>query len=512
MHNQRDRSGRLLRFGLLATSLALALAPSARPAGPDLTATSGLQRAAGEPGLPGANPVQTASSPGSIGFEITNYMSSEAATRALIVVLRSGGTSGMVSVHYATSDGTAVAGINYTPASGTLSWADGDSTPQAFSVPMIDDGVQDGTHTVNLALSSPTGGATLGQSTATLAIADADQPSSPAGHIEFGDLPAVVSENDGSRRIHVLRDGGSAGAVTVHYATSDGTGVAGVNYSATSGTISWADGESSSKAFFVAVLDDGVADGDHTVNLTLSNPTGGAVLGLPSTGILTILNSDGGASAPAAPSNLVAAGSSTSSIHLTWKRNSTDESLFHILFKVLDGSPFQNGVPLLPAGTTETTVTGLQAATGYGFRVQAESDRGGSAFSAEADAATDATDTPPISCAADANTLCLGGRFKTSVAWKTASGSGVGTTVPLAGIPDSGLFYFFGPSNIEMLIKVINGCPVSNAYWVFFAATTNVQFTVTVIDTMSGKTRVYFNSLDQAAAPVQDTNAFATCP
>jgi hypothetical protein len=90
--------------------------------------------------------------------------------------------------------------------------------------------------------------------------------------------------------------------------------------------------------------------------------------------------------------------------------------------------------------------------------------------------------------------------------------SGVGTTVPLAANPDSGLFYFFASSNIEMLIKVINGCGLSNTYWVFFAATTNVQFTVTVVDVTTGKTKVYFNPLNQAAAPVQDTNAFATCP
>jgi hypothetical protein len=64
-----------------------------------------------------------------------------------------------------------------------------------------------------------------------------------------------------------------------------------------------------------------------------------------------------------------------------------------------------------------------------------------------------------------------------------------------------------------MLVKVLNACsPPFNRYWVFYAATTNVQFTLTVTDTQSNKVKVYFNPLNQAAAPLQDTDAFATCP
>ena len=54
--------------------------------------------------------------------------------------------------------------------------------------------------------------------------------------------------------------------------------------------------------------------------------------------------------------------------------------------------------------------------------------------------------------------------------------------------------------------------PPFNHYWVFFAATTNVEFTTTVTDTQSGKVKVYFNPLNTSAPPVQDVNAFATCP
>jgi hypothetical protein len=106
------------------------------------------------------------------------------------------------------------------------------------------------------------------------------------------------------------------------------------------------------------------------------------------------------------------------------------------------------------------------------------------------------------------------GRFQVRTHWRSATDSADATAVPLDFAPDSGLFYFFSPTNIEMLVKVLNACvpALGNKYWVFFAATTNVELTVTVVDTQTGKTQVYFNPLGTAALPVQDTAAFATCP
>jgi hypothetical protein len=87
--------------------------------------------------------------------------------------------------------------------------------------------------------------------------------------------------------------GGTSGAVSVHYATSAGTAAAGTDYDETSGDLNWANGDATYKTFNITVHGDTTFEPDETVNLTLSSPTGGAVLGTPSTATLTIQNDDG---------------------------------------------------------------------------------------------------------------------------------------------------------------------------------------------------------------------------
>ena len=65
--------------------------------------------------------------------------------------------------------------------------------------------------------------------------------------------------------------------------------------------------------------------------------------------------------------------------------------------------------------------------------------------------------------------------------------------------------------NIELLVKVLDGCARNGKVWVFASATTNVGFTMTVTDTVHHATRTYTNTLGKAAPPIQDTTAFAGC-
>jgi hypothetical protein len=117
-------------------------------------------------------------------------------------------------------------------------------------------------------------------------------------------------------------------------------------------------------------------------------------------------------------------------------------------------------------------------------------------------------------CRASGTTLCIDdqpadNRFSVSVVFHSASQSGNGNAVPLAplGVADGGLFWFFAADNPEMLVKVLDACSLNDKYWIFYAAGTNVGFTLTVTDTVTGEVKTYRNADGTAAPPVQDTSA-----
>ena len=103
------------------------------------------------------------------------------------------------------------------------------------------------------------------------------------------------------------------------------------------------------------------------------------------------------------------------------------------------------------------------------------------------------------------------GRFRVIAAWETPQGeTGMGTPVALT--EDSGVFWFFGPKNIELMVKVLDACDLaSHHYWVFAAGMTNVGVTLTVTDTVAGETRTWTNPVGTSYLPVQETRAFETC-
>ncbi len=215
------------------------------------------------------------------------------------------------------------------------------------------------------------------------------------------------------------------------------------------------------------------------------------------------------AAALAAPADLRAEAQSASELRLTWSDRSAAETGYRVERAPLGGA-FEE-IANLSAGTVSYVSSGLSPATYYRFRVRAAGAGGSfSPYSGEAGGATDGAVAP---CVAGEGALCLGGgRFRVSVAWRTADAAGTASAVPVPSAPDSGLFYFFTAANLELLVKVLDGCGVNQRHWVFAAATTDVEVTLTVLDSATGKVRVYFNPRGQAAAPIQDTDAFATCP
>ena len=234
--------------------------------------------------------------PGAIDFKALSYSVDETAGQAIVTVQRLGGVGGAVSVDYQTSDGSAVAGADYTATAGTLTWAAGDRADKTFVVPLKWDGRAEGTESISLALTNVGGGADAGPNSAAVIRIDDDGASGPlalgAGAYRAGEAAGVVT-------VDVKRSGGSLGGpVSVDYATSDGTAVAGTDYTATAGTLSFGPGETS-KSVTVHVTADAVHEGDETFQLTLSNAAGGASLGTPAGATVTIADDD---AAPAPPS------------------------------------------------------------------------------------------------------------------------------------------------------------------------------------------------------------------
>ena len=231
--------------------------------------------------------------PGTLQFSAVDYSELESNGTITVTVTREGGDDTAIEVDYATSDGSATAGEDYTAASGTLMWADDDAEPKTFTITITDDGLVEGDETINLALSNDDSPELVGEpSAATATIVDEESA------VQFTMASQSANEDDGDITVTVERVGATLGAVTVDYASADGTATTADNdYTAVSGTLSWADGESGTRTFTVTLNADEEFEDDETFTVSLSNPsndTSGAttILGDPDTQTVTISNDD----------------------------------------------------------------------------------------------------------------------------------------------------------------------------------------------------------------------------
>ena len=102
-------------------------------------------------------------------------------------------------------------------------------------------------------------------------------------------------------------------------------------------------------------------------------------------------------------------------------------------------------------------------------------------------------------CIPGAGRLCLGdGRFQLSANWATPAAAGQGR--PQAVTRDTGYFWFFGPENVELMIKVLDGRPVNGKFWVFYGSLSNVAWTLRVADLKTGAEKTYSNPPGQLAS------------
>ena len=211
-----------------------------------------------------------------------------------------------VTVAYATANGTATAGSDYAALAGTLTFAAGE-TSKVIHVQVSGDTAVEADEALALTLSSPSG-ATIAHGTATGTITNDDAAPLPTLSIGDSSFAEGSATAPGHGIFTVDLSAPSISPVTVHYATSDGTAIAGSDYVAQSGTLTFAPGETQ-KTIQVAAIGDATVEANEGFTVVLTGPVGATLADGTAAG--TITNDD---VAPPPPADLPTLGISDASV------------------------------------------------------------------------------------------------------------------------------------------------------------------------------------------------------
>ncbi|MCB8942758.1 MAG: protein kinase [Ardenticatenaceae bacterium] len=214
---------------------------------------------------------------------IADVTIAEGATSSTILVTMEGLSSADVTVSYASADVSATSGTDYTALSGTLTWAAGETGDKTLTLSVTDDAIDEQNETLSVVLSGPAN-ATLEDGIGTVTITDNDA----APTLAIQDVGPVQETGDAS--ITVIMTGLSSASVTVNYATSNDTATAGSDYTASSGTLTWAAGSTGAQLITVPMLSDVIDEPDETFIITLSNATNATIT--DDTAVYTITDDD----------------------------------------------------------------------------------------------------------------------------------------------------------------------------------------------------------------------------
>lgn len=289
-----------------------------------------------------------------IDFTSPTFAVTEGGTAGLIVQ-RIGALSGVMTVRWTATNGTAVGPADFTPTSGTLTFAAGEASQQ-IRITTTNDVIPEGVETFLVTLSAPTGGGFLGpQASATVSInPDADL----AGAFQLtGDATVVEG---GVATLTVTRAGGAGGPVAINYLTQDGTAtVAGKDYVAKVGSLTFAAGVLS-QPLMVTTLADTVVEGPQTFQVLLALPAGSlATLGSRNTSTVTILDAQTPRVQLGAPAYSVVESAGTLNVPVTRLGPTTQEST--VSWTVAPGTALGGGVDYTATSGTLTFPAGSTA-------------------------------------------------------------------------------------------------------------------------------------------------------
>jgi hypothetical protein len=223
-----------------------------------------------------------ASTAGTISFQSTIYYTNQNVA-AGVAVLRTGGTSGAASVACKTSNGSAVAGTDYTAVSTTLTWANGDGATKWCGIAVSDSTPFTGNKTFKVQLSGSSGAALGATTSATVDI----MGNKGAGTAALSATAYSVAQSAGSIKVTVSRTGGDAGTSAIFYATANKTAAAGTDYTSTSGAVVWSGDDVTPKTITIPVANSKPFSGSKTFALALAHAEN-VMLGSPSSAVVTI--------------------------------------------------------------------------------------------------------------------------------------------------------------------------------------------------------------------------------
>lgn len=208
---------------------------------------------------------------------------------------------------------------------------------------------------------------------------------------------------------------------------------------------------------------------------------------------------------PTAASDLTVTAISQNELELRWRDRSHDETSFEIYERMVD-SDFER-IATLERNSTSVIIQNIPSATYRAYQVVARNSRGSADPTPEAGATTFAE---VAECVEDGDTLCLHeGRFRVEARWETVDRGDRAEGVSLNN--DTGDFWFFSPDNVELMVKVLDGCAFNERYWVYAGGLTDVKVIMTVIDSETGVAATYYNPPGTPFVPVGDTKSFAVC-
>jgi YD repeat-containing protein len=205
------------------------------------------------------------------------------------VITKSGSTANNCTVNYSTANGTAVSPADYTPATGTVTFAAAD-TSKSVPVVTIDDSSVEGPETLILNLSAASGAALITDQQAVGTINDNDFPP-PCSGVNFTVASGAAVTEGGNVTFTLTKHGTATGTCAVDYATANGTAVAPGDYTSASGTLTFTSAQTTNTAS-VSTIDDSGIEPAETFSLALSSPTNGATLGSPASATGTINDND----------------------------------------------------------------------------------------------------------------------------------------------------------------------------------------------------------------------------